>query len=186
MPPAHELTPRPREAQTGRRGWRGVPSPVAWLCRLGGVVDDEAEPSRVGVALIARHEEVLHARGLKRDQESRFVATHDEAVRNVVGKRRVGPRLDVDALVADGRRDRALEDVERLVLTGVGMARRLVAGADVQLDDRPVAARLLAGELELGRRAVAVGVGTSCTGAGQDGLVQGHAWLLGWSGCSDG
>src|SRR5690242_7774439 len=43
---------------------------------LDGLVDDEAEPSRVGVLLVARHEVVLRARRLQGDQQPHLVAAH--------------------------------------------------------------------------------------------------------------
>src|SRR4051794_18971667 len=176
----------PRESESvplgGTPRLGGVPPPVAGLCRLGGVADDEAEPGRVGVALIARHEEVLRARRRQGDQQARLIAVHDVAVRDVLGKRRVGTGLHVDALVADDRGDRTGDDVEGLVLARVGVDRRLAAGARSQLDDGPVTAGLLADELDLGARAVAVGHGTSGAGAGQDGIVQGHDFSPSWWG----
>ena len=59
------------------------------LHRRGGILDDQTVPRGVGVGVVARHEEVLRARRLKRDQEPRFLATHGQAMRHVLRERRV-------------------------------------------------------------------------------------------------
>ncbi len=98
------------------------------VTRPDGLMNDEAEPSRVGVAVVAGHEEILRTRRLQGDQQPRLVAAHDEAVRDVLGKCRVGAGLHIDALVADDRGDRASDDVEGLVFARVGVDRRLAPG----------------------------------------------------------
>ena len=113
----------------------------------------QPEPARVGVCFVAGYEEVLGTGRRERDEQPRFVAAHGQPMRHVLGQRGVGAGLDVDLLVADEGGDRAVEDVDGLVLPRVGMDRRLVAGAYAPLDDGPVAARLLSGDLEFGARA---------------------------------
>src|SRR3954453_21392335 len=110
------------------------------LNRRGGILDDETELRRVVVGVVARHEEVLRARRLERDQEPRFLATHGQAMRYVLRERRVGPGFHLDLLVADVRSDRAFEDIEGLVLARVDMDRRFVARAQPPFDDCPVTA----------------------------------------------
>ena len=87
---------------------------------------------------------------------------------NILGKRGVGAGLNLDPLVADESSDRALQDVDGLVLTRVGVDRRVVAGADAPFNDGPVATRLLAGKFELGGRAMAVSNGAARLRSGQN------------------
>ena len=61
-------------------------------------------------------------------------------MRDVVGKRRVGPGFHLELLVTDVRGDRALEDVHGLVLARVGVDGRLVAGPHAVFHDGPLAA----------------------------------------------
>ena len=69
-----------------------------------------------------------------------FLAAHREAVRDVVGKGRVGPGFDLELLVTDVRGDRAFEHVHGLVLARVGVDGRLVAGSHAVFHDGPLAA----------------------------------------------
>ena len=78
-------------------------------------------------------------------------------MRHVLRKRRVGPGFHLELLVTDVRSDRALEDIQGLVLARVGMDWRFVARPHEVFDDGPLAARLLADDLQLGGRATAVG-----------------------------
>jgi hypothetical protein len=71
-------------------------------------------------------------------------------MRDILGKRRVGPGFHVDPLVSNECGDRSIEDVQRLVFARVGVDRRLVAGAQVPLHHGPAAIGLLTGEFELG------------------------------------
>src|SRR3954454_6312041 len=89
--------------------------------RRDGILDDQTELRGVVVGVVSRHEEVLRARRLKRDQEPYFLATHGQAMRHVLRERRVGPRFHLDLLVTNVRSDRALEDIEGLILARVGM-----------------------------------------------------------------
>src|ERR671919_2811414 len=109
----------------GRRGYAA--SPRAASHRRGGILDNETEPRWVGVGVVARHEEVLRARRLERDQEPCVLATHGQAMRHILRERRVGPRFHLDLLVTDVRSDRARENIDGLVLPRVGMDRRVVA-----------------------------------------------------------
>src|SRR5438270_425677 len=113
---------------------------VASLHGRGGSLNDQTELCGVVVGVVARHEEVLCARRLKRDQEPYFLATHGQAMRHVLRERRVGPSFHLDLLVTDVRSDRALEDIEGLILARVGMDWRFVARAQTPFDDCPVAA----------------------------------------------
>jgi hypothetical protein len=103
-------------------------------------VQHDPEPTWVRVAVVAGHEEVLRTRRLDCDEEPRVVATHGQAVRHILGKRRVGPGFYIDPLLADERGDRTVENVARLVFARVGVDRRLVAGAQPPFHDCPVAA----------------------------------------------
>src|SRR5204862_5056580 len=108
------------------------------------------------------------------DEEPRFVSAHAQAVGNVLGKGGVRSCLDLDPLIADEGGDRAFEDVEGLVLACVDVDRRLIAGSYAPFDDGPVATRFLAGELELGARAMTGGNGAARARTGQDGVAEGH------------
>ena len=90
------------------------------------------------------------------------------------GKRCVGTGFHLELLVTHVRGDRALEDVNGLVLACVGVDGRLVAGPHEVFHDGPLAARLFADDLQLGGRAAAVGPGTTGARAGQDGFAKGH------------
>src|SRR4051812_15477066 len=158
----------------GDTAFGGVPAGSSSGCDRA-LVERDPELGRVGVALVARHEHVLRARRVQRHQEPRLLAADEEAVRNVVRERRIGPGFHLELLVAHERDDRALEHVDGLVLARVEVDRRLVAGADVVLHDGPLVTRLLAVELQLEVRAVAVVAVTSGAGAGQDGVCEGHA-----------
>src|SRR5918994_2420427 len=125
-------------ARRGRRGWTAPPA-VAGLGCWDRVVDDDAELRWVGVALITGDEEVLRTRWLEREQQPHLVAADPETVPEDVRKRRVRPGLDLDRLVTDVGGDRAVENVEGLVFTRVGVERRLFACAHPQLDNGPVA-----------------------------------------------
>src|SRR4051795_9933538 len=125
---------RPRRRPTAAAA-RGV-----GLHRGGGIVDDETELRGVVVGLVARHEEVLRAGRLERDQEPCFFATHGQAMRDVLRERRIGPRFHLDLLVTDVRSDRALEDIEGLILARVGMDRRVLPPRHPPLAPPPVAA----------------------------------------------
>ena len=135
-----------------------------------------SEPVRVGIAVVAGHQEVLRTCRLERDEQTGFVATHGQPVRNVLGKRRVRPGFHVDPLVADECGDRSVEDVQRLVFARVGVDRRLVAGAQMPLHDGPVATGLLTGKFELGARAAALGDCAPGAGPSEDGLGKGHTF----------
>src|SRR5204862_1042048 len=89
-------------------------------------------------------------------------------------KRGVRARLHLDPLVADESSDRAVQDVDGLVLTRVRVDRRVVAGTHAPLNDGPVATRLLARKLELGGRAMAVSNGAARARTGQHGVAQRH------------
>src|ERR671931_286031 len=139
-----------------------------------GPVHDQPESRGIGDVLVAGDDEVLRTRGRERDEQTRFLSAHGQAVGNILGKRGVRAGLDLDPLVADESGDRAVENVDRLVLTRVGVDRRVVAGAHAPFNDGPVATRLLAGKLELGGRAMAAGNGAARLRTGQNGVAQGH------------
>jgi hypothetical protein len=61
-------------------------------------------------------------------------------MRHVLRERRVGPGFHLDLLVTNVRSDRALEDIEGLILPRVGVDWRFVARAHPPFDDCPVAA----------------------------------------------
>src|SRR5947209_13024662 len=119
--------------------WISCPA-IASLHGRGGSLNDQTELRGVVVGVVARHEEVLCARRLKRDQEPYFVATHGQAMRHVLRKRRIGPGLHLELLVTDVRSDRALKDIKILILARVDMDGRFVARAQTPFDDCPVAA----------------------------------------------
>src|SRR3954468_9683310 len=138
-PPELRLTLRNRRRRPRCRATAAAARGVG-LHRGGGIVDDETELRGVVVGLVARHEEVLRAGRLERDQEPCFFATHGQAMRDVLRERRIGPRFHLDLLVTDVRSDRALEDIEGLILARVGMDRRFLAREHPPFDDCPVAA----------------------------------------------
>src|SRR4051794_20338229 len=141
-----------------------------WGC----AVEDDAEVARVGVAVVARHQEVLGPGGLERDEQACLLATNAQAVWHVLGKRGVGAGFDLDPLVGHERGDRAVEHVDRLVLAGVRVDGWLVARADAPFDAGPLAVGLLTGQLQLGARAVAGVDGATGAGARQNRITQGH------------
>jgi hypothetical protein len=61
-------------------------------------------------------------------------------MRDVVGKRRIGPGFHLELLVTHVCGDRALEDVNGFVLARMGVDRRLVAGPHAVFHDGPLAA----------------------------------------------
>src|SRR5918994_5777553 len=91
--------------------------------RRGCAVEDDAEAPRIGVVLVARHEEILRPGGLERDEQPRLLATNSQAVWHILGKRGVRAGSDLDSLVGDECGDRAVENVDCLVLARVRVDR---------------------------------------------------------------
>src|SRR4051794_12272275 len=151
------------------------PLPTARSDHGDALLEGDPELRRVGVALVARNEEVLRTRRVERLDEPHFLAAHGETMRDVVRKRRVGAGLHLELLVTHVRGDRAFDDIDGLVLTRMGVDGRLVAGAHAAFHDSPILARLLADQLELDARAVAVAHRTPGAGAGQDRVFEWHA-----------
>src|SRR3954466_3825634 len=117
---------------------RGPPLPNRRSRCRGALVEDDAELRRVGVALVARYEDVLRTRWVERLDEPHFLAAHGETMRDVVRKRRVGASLHLELLVTHVRGDRAFDDVDGLVLTRMGVDGRLVAGTHAAFHDGPI------------------------------------------------
>src|SRR3954454_7797505 len=144
----------------------------------GRLLHDQSKSCGVGVVLVSGNEEVLRTRGLESDEQTRFISAHRQTMGNILGKRGVRAGLHLDPLVSDESGDRAVQDVDGLVLTRVDVDRRVVAGPHAPFNDRPVATRLLAGKLELGGRAMAVSNGAARFRTGQNGVAQGHVTFL--------
>src|SRR4051812_17130023 len=137
---------RKADALPERRGFLAMPAarlmagvPATGLIDVAGF--NQTELRGVVVGVVARHEEVLRARRLKRDQQPCFLATHGQAMRHVLRERRVGPGFHLDLLVADVRSDRALEDIERLIFARVDMDPRFVARPHPPSHPRPAPPR---------------------------------------------
>src|SRR3954451_13068288 len=116
------------------------PLPTARSDHGDALLEGDPELRRVGVALVARYEEVLRPRRVERLDEPHLLAAHGKTVRDVVGKRRVGAGLHLELLVTHVRRDRAFDDVDGLVLTRMGVDGRLVAGTHAVFRDGPLLA----------------------------------------------
>src|SRR4051812_20345093 len=118
----------------------------------GRLLHDQSKSCGVGVVLVSGNEEVLRTRGLESDEQTRFISAHRQTVGNILGKRGVRAGLHLDPLVSDESGDRAVQDVDGLVLTRVDVDRRGVARPPPPFNDRPAPPPLLPGTLELRRR----------------------------------
>jgi len=113
------------------------------------------QPERAGETTVDRVRRAVDGLGdLIDDYEFHYPQELSEenldAVREALGGHDVyciATGLHLDPLVTDECGNRAVENVERLVLAGVRVDWRLVAGAQVPFHDRPVAAGLLTLEL---------------------------------------